>query len=60
MYVDGCGSNGFMSKESFDSQKVRTILVQMGSESMPESVCGDPVFPTESRFLVTDMGRHIL
>ena len=55
MDVDRGRSNRFMSKQGFDGKQIRAILIEVGTESVPEGMAGDPVFPSQPFFMQSDM-----
>lgn len=57
MDINGSGSNGTVSHESFQREKIGTIFVMISSKSMPESMAGKPVRPSEFLFMGTDKIR---
>lgn len=44
-----------MSKQGFDGKQIRAILIEVGTESVPEGMAGDPVFPSQPFFMQSDM-----
>ncbi len=43
-----------MSQQSFNGKQVNAILIQMGAESMPERMAGEPALPAKAVLMVSD------
>lgn len=52
--VNGGRIQKFMSKQSFDSQQIRPIFVEVGSKGMPKGVAGKLMIPPEGGFRGVD------
>ncbi len=48
--VNGGRIQRFLSKQSFDSQQIRPIFVEVGTKSMPKGVAGKLMIPPEGGF----------
>lgn len=44
MDIDRGGIQGFMAKQRFDGEQIRSIFVKMGTKSMAERMAGEPMF----------------
>ena len=44
-----------MSQQSFNGKQVNAILIQMGAESMPERMAGEPALPAKAVLMGMDM-----
>lgn len=55
MDVDGSGIDAFMSHKGFEGKQVRPVLIMISGKSMPESMAGKAVFPSQFLLMGTDV-----
>lgn len=55
MHIYNSRVNALMPHKGLDSQEVCTVLIKVCSESMPESMAGDPLRPSKCFFVIMDM-----
>ena len=55
MNVDRGGIQGFMSKQSFDGEQVRTVFIKVCAKSVPERMAGETFFPAKTAFVLMDV-----
>lgn len=55
MDVDGSGIDAFMSHKGFEGKQVRPVLIMISGKSMPESMAGKAVFPSQFLLVGTDV-----
>ena len=55
MDIDSSGSDTLMAHECLDGHKIDPVFVEMGPESVAESMAGDPFGPAELFFVIMDM-----
>ena len=55
MDIDNGGRERLMAHECLDGHKISAIFIEMGPESMAESMAGDPFWPAELFFVSMDM-----
>ena len=55
MHIYNSRVNALMPHKGLDSQEVCTVLIKVCSESMPESMAGDPFGPAKLFFVIMDM-----
>ena len=58
--VDGSGIDAFMSHKGFEGKQVGSVLIMISGKSMPKSMAGKAVFPSQFLLVGTDVIRDTL